>query len=60
MQEWGKLGTLTQDEVLLGDMYAREDNIKIDFEGIGYRMDLSQYKARGLAVLNTVNYIWFH
>jgi len=41
LQEWGKLGTGTEDEVHLGDIHTREDNINIDFQGIGYRMDLS-------------------
>jgi len=43
----------------LADMHKREDNIKIDFRGIGYRMYLLQYKAYGLVVLNTVINIWF-
>jgi hypothetical protein len=41
-------------------MSTREDIIKIYFKGIGYRMDLPQYKVQGLAVLNTVINIWFH
>jgi len=41
-------------------MHTREDNIEIDLKGIGYIMDLSQYKAHGLTVLNTVINICFH
>jgi len=36
-------------------MNTREDNIKVDLKEIGYRMDLSQYKAQGVAVLNIHN-----
>jgi hypothetical protein len=44
----------------MGDMHTRKDIIKSDLKGIGYRMDLTQHKAQGLAVLNTVITIWFH
>jgi hypothetical protein len=51
---------LKEQATVLEHMHTREYIIKIYFKGTGHRMDLPQYKAQGLAVLNTVINIWFH
>ena len=54
LQERGKLETWTEDEAHSGDTHTRDDNIKMDFKEMCYRMDLLQYKVHWLAVLNTL------